>query len=653
MTIVDLGDGLVKHIVIGTAGHIDHGKSSLVKALTGVDPDRLKEEKARGITIDLGFARYSYESTEFSFVDVPGHERFVRNMLAGVSGIDGVLLVIAADESVMPQTREHLDICRLLDVQTGIVALTKVDLVDTDTLELVRLETRELLQGTFLEEAMVVPVSSRSGKGLSSLRDELSNLADTISARNDDGVARVPIDRAFTLKGFGTVITGTQVSGRITQNTELSLMPSARKVKVRNIQVHGLNETSSTAGQRVAINLAGVEVGELRRGDTLTSPHGLVTSAKIDGTVKMLAGAKALKHGSRVRFHQGTTEVMARVSLGAECIQEYDGAQEPVFPAMLEPGVSVFIRLHLERLVAVARGDKFVLRTYSPPVTIAGGVVLDPRMSKTRLRSKTGCVRLRRLQASDTDAMEAMIEETAGMGLRIADLVPRIGLSKEQTIANVEQLERGNAIVRVGEKVISSNMVEPVVDTLRRIVTVYHKEKPLKAGIPREEARERVSRIAGDELFGYVLEVLVDSGELQAGRHIALTAHRIELSSAEAVLKERLAKLFVDGGLTPPDVGRWAIEAGETKDAVDRMLTMLIEEGTLERVGSLVFGRGALSRLKIEVRELKRAGEEEVRIEISEFKARFEITRKYAIPLLEYLDHSRVTRRVGKERFVV
>ena len=643
----------MKHIVIGTAGHIDHGKSSLVKALTGVDPDRLKEEKARGITIELGFARYSYESTEFSFVDVPGHERFVRNMLAGVSGIDGVLFVIAADESVMPQTREHLDICRLLDVQTGIVALTKVDLVDAETLELVRLETRELLQGTFLEDAMLVPVSSRSGKGLSHLRDELTNLANTISARNHDGVARVPIDRAFTLKGFGTVITGTQVSGRIVQNAELSLMPSSRKVKVRNIQVHGVNETSSSAGQRVAINLAGVEVGELRRGDTLTSPRGLVTSAKIDATVNMLAGAKALKHGSRVRFHQGTTEVMARVSIGPECAQEYEGVTETVFPAMLEQGVSAFVRLHLERLVAVSRGDRFVLRTYSPPVTIAGGVVLDPRMSKTRLRSVAGCARLRRLQASDTDAMEAMIEETAGIGLRIAELTPRVGLSEEQTIASVEQLETAKAIVHVGEKVISSSMVEPVVDALRRIVTAYHEEQPLKAGIPREEARERLSRIAGDELFGYVLEMLVESGELQVGRHIALTAYRIELSDAEAVLKKRLAKLFFDGGLTPPDVRLWATEAGETKDAVNRMLMMLVEEGKLERVGPLVFGRDALSKLKVEVRELKGDGGEEVRLEIAEFKARFGITRKYAIPLLEYLDHSRVTRRIGKERFVV
>ena len=643
----------MKHIVIGTAGHIDHGKSSLVKALTGVDPDRLKEEKARGITIDLGFARYSYESTEFSFVDVPGHERFVRNMLAGVSGIDGVVLVIAADESVMPQTREHLDICRLLDVQTGIVALTKVDLVDADTLELVRLETRELVDGTFLEDAMVVPVSSRSGKGLSQLRDGLTNLAGTISARDEDGIPRVPIDRAFTMKGFGTVITGTQVAGRIEKNAELSLMPIARKVKVRNIQVHGVNENSSSAGQRVAINLAGVDVGELRRGDTLTSPRGLVASAKIDATVKMLGRSRPLKHGSRVRFHQGTTEVMARVSLGAECVSGDEDVNGPVFPATLDRGASAFIRLHLERLVAVSRGDRFVLRTYSPAITIAGGVVLDPRMSKIRLRSGAGWARLKRLRGSDGDAVETMIEETAGIGVTVGELVPRIGLSEARTIACVEKLKAAKALVYAGNKVISTKVVGPVVDALRGIVTAYHKEQPLRAGIPREEARERLSRIAGNDLFGYVVDLLVKSGELQAGRHIALTAHRVELSDAEVVLKERLVELFLTGGLTPPDLGGWATEVGEAEDAINRMLVMLIQEGELERVGSLIFGRDALRNLKVDVRELKGDGRDEVRLEISEFKTRFGITRKYAIPLLEYLDHNRVTRRVGKDRFVV
>ena len=281
----------MKHIIVGTAGHIDHGKSALVEALTGVDPDRLQEEKARGITIDLGFARYAHGETQLAFVDVPGHERFVKNMLAGVSGIDCVLLVVAADESVMPQTREHFDICRLLNVPNGLVALTKSDLADDETQELVRLEVRELVADSFLEDAPIVPVSSRTGIGIDELRAALAKIAEVEPGRSDTGVVRLPIDRAFTVKGFGTVITGTQVSGRIVANSELVLLPAGRRLKVRGLQVHGVAKLTSKAGQRVAVNLSGIEVGELKRGDTLADVEALESTRRFDGIITLLAGA--------------------------------------------------------------------------------------------------------------------------------------------------------------------------------------------------------------------------------------------------------------------------------------------------------------------------------------------------------------------------
>ena len=305
----------MKHVVIGTAGHIDHGKSALVRALTGIDPDRLKEEKARGITIDLGFAHYQAGETNFAFVDVPGHERFVKNMLAGASGIDCVLLVIAADESVMPQTREHFDICRLLHVAGGVVALTKVDLVDAETVELVRLETHELIAGSFLEGVPIVPVSANTGLGLPELRAALAGVARDVLGRPETGPARLPIDRAFSVKGFGTVVTGTQVSGRIGVDSELVVLPSNRRVKVRGVQVHGQKQPFVGAGQRAAVNLVGIEVTEVSRGDTLATPGCFEVTRRFDAVIELLSSARPLRHGARGRFHQGTSEVLGRIAV--------------------------------------------------------------------------------------------------------------------------------------------------------------------------------------------------------------------------------------------------------------------------------------------------------------------------------------------------
>ncbi|MGH9144850.1 MAG: selenocysteine-specific translation elongation factor, partial [Vicinamibacterales bacterium] len=393
----------MRSIVVGTAGHIDHGKSTLVLALTGTDPDRLKEEKARGITIDLGFAHLTLDDIDLAFVDVPGHERFVKNMLAGIGGIDLVVLVVAADESVMPQTREHFDICRLLHVPAGVIALTKADLVDADTLELARMELRELVAGSFLEAAPIVPVSARTGEGLDTLRAALVKGSRDASGRKAAAVTRLPIDRVFSMKGFGTVVTGTLVSGRVAADTELVVVPGGRHVKVRGVQVHGEKRAEAVAGQRTAINLGGIEVQEVARGQVLVTPGAFEETRIADATIEVLPGAKPLKHGVRVRFHQGTAEILGRVAIIGPAqpalvrLGDLPGDAGAWSVLTLPAGGRGFIRLRLEAPAVLARGDRYILRAYSPPVTIAGGLILDPRPPRTAIRTVAALDRCQRL----------------------------------------------------------------------------------------------------------------------------------------------------------------------------------------------------------------------------------------------------------------
>ena len=654
----------MKHLVVGTAGHIDHGKSALVRALTGVDPDRLREEKARGITIDLGFARYQEGTTGLAFVDVPGHERFVRNMLAGVSGIDCVVLVVAADESTMPQTREHFDICRLLDVAGGVVALTKADLVDDDTIELVRLEVLDLVAGSFLEEAPIIPVSSRTGEGLDDLRQALAELADSAAGRRDDGIVRLPIDRAFSVKGFGTVVTGTLVSGRIERDADLVLLPDGQRVKVRGIEVHGDTRSSAHAGQRAAINLAGVAVSDLRRGDTLTVPGGLLATQRVDTRVNLLGDARPLRHGARVRFHQGTTEVMARVALGARRSSTHDGADAETdagsfFPGALDPGGSAFARLHLERPATLTRGDRVVLRAYSPPLTIGGGVVLDPDPPRGRLRSAAGARRLRQLDRQDGDVLRAAVElrvdEAGGAGTTPEELAPRVGLTTAAARHVAGELAAAGAVTAAGQRFFATERVDTTRAALLDAVVACHEREPLEPGLPHEEARVRLGNLAGPELFEHVAEALAADGVLVVGRHLALASHRLVLSEDDSALKDRLAARFLEDGLAPTDLAALPASLGADADAIDRMLTLLLREGVVARLDALVFHREVLDDVRTEVMKLKASAPtgELARVDIAWFKARFGITRKYAIPLLEYLDRARITRRVGTGRIVV
>jgi selenocysteine-specific elongation factor len=681
----------MKSIVVGTAGHIDHGKSALVRALTGTDPDRLKEEKARGITIDLGFAHQTIDGMNFAFVDVPGHERFVKNMLAGVGGIDLVVLVVAADESVMPQTREHFDICRLLRVSAGFVALTKADLVDEDTIELVRLEVRDLVAGSFLDGAPIVPVSSRTGAGLDDVRRALVAAGGRTTGRPIDGAARLPIDRVFSMKGFGTVVTGTLVSGRIAAENELTIAPAEteRRVKVRGVQVHGERRPEALAGQRTAVNLGGVDVQDIDRGQVLATPGAFDDTRLADAVIELLSDAKPLKHGARVRFHQGTAEILGRVALVGP-LRDVVAADQGVarvprqvrdalvsakaaaadtrvrpysspIPA-LDPGSRAYVRLRLERPAVLARGDRYILRAYSPPITIAGGVILDPKPPRTAIRTAAALERCRRLDIdpgagdraeAELTAAAVMIEDAGDTGLPVPSLVTRAGVSPDAVNVRIDALIAGGRAVRAGEVLVSCAILDRLKQAIVSALGEHHRTEPLSEGVPRDELRERVFGRGHADVFERAAGDLVAAGTIGGRDRFALATHRLELSPEEARARTAIERAFRDAGLKPPEATAVAADTGVSAGIADRMIKLLQRQKVLVRVDTLLFHEEALKRLKAEVSALKTTAGAAARIDVGTFKDRFGVTRKFAIPLLEYLDRERVTRRVGDSRVVL
>jgi selenocysteine-specific elongation factor len=630
---------MTKSVVIGTAGHIDHGKSSLVLALTGTDPDRLKEEKARGITIDLGFAHTQVGDVDLAFVDVPGHERFVKNMLAGVGGIDAVLLVVAADESVMPQTREHFAICRLLQIPRGVIAITKKDLVDAETLAVAQMETRDLVAGSSLADAPVVAVSARTGEGLDALRTALASVAAESPDRPSSGTARLPIDRVFSMRGFGTVVTGTLTAGTLHVDDELVVLPLGRRVKVRGLQVHGAPQPHAGAGRRVAVNLGGVELADLRRGDTLTADGGFDVTRRFDAVVEVLADARALRNGARVRFHHGTAELLARVTVAGQAPAGNEAREaDPGGTADIPPGRRAFVRIRLEAPAVLTRGDRFVLRQYSPPLTVGGGTVLDPLPSRTPIRTPAGRARFLRLTASDGDAAMAFVEEARAAGIDQAALARRAGAPPS------------GAIVTVGTRVFSAAVVADLEARLLAAVEAYHRAQPLAEGMPREEARERLFGIAPPALFDAVVQRLAGAGKLAGRDRLALPGRGVSLSDEETRAQAAIEQAFRRARLAPPDLVAAAASTGITGAVADRVAKLLLRQKTLVRVDTILFHAEALDGLKREVAGMKAA---RATLDVAAFKERFGVSRKFAIPLLEWLDRERVTRRVGDARMIL
>ena len=642
--------------VIGTAGHIDHGKSALVRALTGIEPDRLKEEQARGITIDLGFAHTRIGGATIAFVDVPGHERFVRNMLAGAGGIDAVLLVVDARESVKPQTREHFEICRLLGIERGLVALTKCDLVDAPALARATADVRALVAGSFLDGAPILPVSSVTGEGLDDLRAALAALAGHRGRQYRDSVARLSVDRAFTVRGFGVVVTGTLVSGAVAVGDTLTVLPNGHSVRVRGLQAYGQSVDRVTAPERAAINLAGLDLADVRRGMTLASTASLPVTTRVDARMELLASATEVAHGARIRVHHGAGEWFARVSIAATC----GGADEWTAVKMGDAGVAIdaghaaYVRLRFEQPVALTRNDRLVLRLASPQLTVGGARVLDPQPPPSGVRRAGTLDRFRALDTND-DPTEQWLAELGGHGLAAGDLVRRGGGTPADSEDRLRELARAGRAVTVGARFLDAATIRRVESRLDQEVTAFHRAHPDEAGVPRSVLRERAGRAVSGEVFDHVVTGLVTRGVLKGTDRLARRDHRPQETSEDARLRGPVEERVRQGGLAPPESGALAEALGAQAADVDRVLAGLVRDRTLVRAGTLIFHPAPLAALKAEVAAL-RAGHPpgaRVTLDVGIFKTKYGLTRKHAIPLLEWLDREKATRRVGSERVVL
>jgi len=641
----------IKHVIVGTAGHIDHGKSTLVEALTGTNPDRLEEEKRRGITIDLGFAFLDLGAVRLGFVDVPGHERFVRNMLAGVGGIDVVVLVVAADESIKPQTREHFDICRLLGIPRGIVAITKADLVEPDVLDLVRLEIEEFVRGSFLEGAPVIPVSARTGAGLDALKQELERSAQAVPAKDATRHFRLPIDRAFAMKGFGTVVTGTLVSGSVKVEDEVELYPTRRRVRVRGLHSGGKSVAQAVAGQRTAVNLAGIEREEIERGMVLAAPGVFEPTRRLDARVTLLGSARPLGNRARVHFHQGTAEAIAEIALLVRDAMERNEPDR----GELAPGETALAQLRLDQPVLLLPGDRFILRQFSPVVTIGGGVALDVRAPRHRRNDAAVAPFLATLERGNHQEILGALVAASVQGLSLAQIIARTGWTEPEAREAARKLVEAKQLRAVGQQPLTVASAKAVADctaALRKAIEDFHRANPLLPGIPKMELRGRAGKTSA-EIFATALDDLVKAGAVTvAGDLVQRAGRQIALSVEEARAKELIEREFESAGLAVPSFAAVLEKLPVESQRAQKILQILLREKVLVKVAEdLVFHRTAVARLREMLAKYKR--DRGQRLPIPAFKDLTGVTRKYAIPLLEYLDREHVTRRVGDERVIL
>jgi selenocysteine-specific elongation factor len=629
----------MKSIVIGTAGHIDHGKTALVKALTGIDADRLQEEKRRGITIDLGFAYtelagLSGEKLRFGFVDVPGHERFVRNMLAGVGGIDLVLLVIAADEGIKPQTREHFDICRLLGIRHGIAVLTKSDMVDAETLEVVRLEVVDLLTGSFLENSPIVSVSALKSTGIDQLKRQLVRIAGELPPRDSNAIARLPIDRVFTMKGFGTVVTGTLIGGTIRKEDELQLFPTGRKVRVRGVQVHGVSTETAVAGERTALNLAGVDKDELERGMVLASPGMLRNSSRIDVQLSLLHSAKPLKNAARVHLHAFASETIATVNLFGS---------KP-----LKSGADAFAQLRLSAPLMLVPGDHFIIRQFSPVITVGGGVVVDA----FPISKKKGDAGEHRLitGATDREILITRIARRGRSGISLAQLITETGWTADVIRAGLDAYLKNGATEKLGNYFLASAAVSSLKASLLSTLEVFQTQNPLSPGMNQQTLREKFA--LDTEVFSAAVLHLAKEGKVETvGDIIRLRGRGVLMKDEEAESRQIIEQAFSAAGLKVPALKDVLASLKIDKARGQKLVTLLLREKVLIKVsGDLVFHQAALQELR---KNLAAQKTNSSKIDVGKFKDLTGVSRKYAIPLLEYLDRERVTKRIGDERVIL
>ena len=627
----------MKQIVLGTAGHIDHGKTSLIRALTGIETDRLKEEKRRGITIELGFAHLELPGGKLlGIVDVPGHEKFVKNMVAGATGIDMVALVIAADEGVMPQTREHLEICRLLEIRYGLVVFTKVDMVDSEWLELVREETADYLTGTFLAEAPVVEVSSVTGQGIEELKEAIDSLAAKIPEKDQGHIFRLPIDRVFSMKGFGTVVTGTCISGHIATGDEVSVYPQAVDSKVRGIQVHNREVSLAGPGLRTAINLQGLERATIERGNVLAGKGDLRPSYMVDVDLGLLESApKKLKNRAKVRFHTGTSEIISTVIL-------LDREE-------LEPGSKCYAQIRMDEPTAVLRGDHFVIRSYSPVRTVGGGLILDALPRKRRRFSDASVTQMKTLaegKLSEIVELFVMLQRFQGLEQRELPFLTNTGARKLEDPVKVLMAQRKILQYDRGS-LIHAEHYAGARDEIVSVVKAYHRNFPLKGGIAKEELRSRTAGSRNPRLFAYVIQQLAREEILVLEKDtVRLAGHRVTLGEDQRKIRSELEEVYRTSGLQPPYFKE--LKTNFSGDSARQVLEVMVKDGVLVKVKEdLYFFSPAIERLEKELTVfLKEKGE----ITTPEFKDMTATSRKYTIPLIEYFDRTQLTVRVGDSR---
>ncbi len=627
------------HLIIGTAGHIDHGKTSVVKALTGVDTDRLKEEKERGLTIDLGFAHLSNKAT---IIDVPGHEKFIRNMVAGVSTIDFVLFIVAADDGVMPQTREHLDILKILQVKHGIIVITKIDIVEEDWLHLVIEDVRGLVQGSFLENVPIVTVSTVINQGISELASIMDEECARITQKQNKGIFWMPTDRSFTMKGFGTVVTGSILSGETKVGESLELLPQKKIVKIRGLQSRGGSVEKVIVGDRAAINLQALAKSEIQRGDVLATPDYFKPSVRFDARLQLLESApKSIKPRTRVRLHFGTTEVMARISL--------------LQVAKIDPGESAFVQFHLEKPAAARRMDAFVIRQYSPTITIGGGIILDANARRHKLSDPTVLQKIKALEKEDP--LDVLVEKliTAEFSLLTQEqLISEIAIAKESLQGYLDELEKDQKLIPLkieGKKaVIYSNNFEKLQKYTQDILENFHKQNPTKLGISKTEIHKYFKPKIKKVLLDYCLEDLKKNSVInEAAGLISLKEHKLELSPQQQNLREKIERLLFEEGFATSSEKEMTQKLSTTPEQLHDLLTLMINLEEVVRVeGNIYFHPERISEAKEKVVSFLNKNKE---ITVSQFKDLLQGTsRKYAMPVLKYFDGIGVTERIGDVR---
>ncbi|MTI84916.1 MAG: selenocysteine-specific translation elongation factor [Firmicutes bacterium] len=630
----------MKHFIIGTAGHVDHGKTVLVEKLTGTNTDRLKEEQDRGISIELGFTSITLNSGQMaSIIDVPGHERFIKNMLAGVGGIDMVMLVIAADEGVMPQTREHLDIIQLLQINKGLVVITKIDTVDEELLELVEEDVRDFVSQTVLADAPVVKVSAVAGQGMDELKETLTQIAETVPIREESGFPRLPVDRVFSVTGFGTVVTGTLISGYLDVGQNVEIYPQSITSRVRSIQVHGDKQDRAGAGQRVAVNITGIETGEVRRGNVIAGPGSLKPWNRIDVKLHLLKSSpRPLKTRTRVRVYLGTEEILSRIIL-------LDRDE-------LQPGEDCYAQLMLEKLAVCAKNDRFVIRSYSPMLTIGGGKIIDPCARKHK-RFKPDVIESLKMREKGTPSelteQFLTIHKTILAGEEIEPLLDMNTHQREEVLAGLITNNKVKSIQGNPTLYAATDNYHHWTEEIIRLVEAYQRQYPLREGFPKEELRSRKFPKLSSKQFQQLMLAMENDGYIKIYAQVISMPHfNPQPNDNQRKIIDEFVRTFEHAGFQPPNWPDICARLKTDENQANEILQYLLKIGTLVKIAdNIFFHRHALDKAHSTIREyLQQHGE----ISIGGARDALQTSRKYTLPLLEYFDKKKITRRVGDMR---